>query len=110
MSRLAEGFNRHYGLDVEVQFTPGPPSTEVAAKTILEYQAGRAASVDVLLAPADQTVSVVRAGALEPLDWSWAPNVRNPKSLGGDGVGVETPTRLTAWTPSTPTARRRPCS
>ncbi|HEY7062807.1 MAG TPA: ABC transporter substrate-binding protein [Chloroflexota bacterium] len=97
MSRLTEGFHRHYGLDLEVQFTPGPPSTEVAAKTILEYQAGRPASVDVLLAPADQTVSVLRAGALEPLDWSWAPNV-NPRALGGDGVGVEVETLLSGIT------------
>src|SRR5262249_42863852 len=47
--RLGEGFNQYYGLNLPVQFTPGPSMPELAAKTVQEYQAGRRASSDILL-------------------------------------------------------------
>jgi len=98
MRRLADGFNKLYGFNVEVAFTPGPPSTEVAAKTVLEHQAGRVTSVDVVLAPADQTISMLRAGALDTIDWGCAPNVRGTKSIAAGGVAVEVETLLSGIT------------
>ena len=40
MPRLAERFNRLYGLNVDVRFTPGPSFPEMAAKVAQEVQAG----------------------------------------------------------------------
>src|SRR2546423_2868970 len=49
VARLAEGFNRAYGLNVDVQFTIGLSFPEMAAKIVQEYQAGRRATTDILL-------------------------------------------------------------
>src|SRR5262249_41231597 len=42
--RLAEGYNRAYGLNVDVRFTIGLSFPEMAAKVAQEYQGGRRAS------------------------------------------------------------------
>src|SRR5690349_18146960 len=47
MAKLAAGFNRTYGLNLDVRFTPGPAMPEMGSKITQEYQAGRAASSDV---------------------------------------------------------------
>src|SRR5262249_47245255 len=49
--RMAAQFNSRYGLNTNVQFTPGPAMPEVANKVVQEYQAGRRATVDVYLGP-----------------------------------------------------------
>src|SRR5262249_33557245 len=48
--RLADGFNRAYGLNVNVQFTLGPSMPEMAIKLLQEYNANRRASTDLFLA------------------------------------------------------------
>src|SRR5262245_47188722 len=64
MRRIAEGANRLYGPNTTVQFTPGPESTEQAARMIREYQAGRTAMTDLFSTPADQTSALIRGDAL----------------------------------------------
>jgi iron(III) transport system substrate-binding protein len=89
VARLAEGFNRAYGLNLDVRFTPGPSMPSMAARLADEYTAGRAAASDVLLGYAEHVLILMKAGALEPEDWaSWAPNVRDPRSVEAEGRAV----------------------
>ncbi|HEY7065608.1 MAG TPA: ABC transporter substrate-binding protein [Chloroflexota bacterium] len=89
IQRLAAGFNKLYGLDVQVQFTPGPAMGVVASKVLQEYQAGQTASTDLLIGYPGQIAPVAQADVLEPVDWtSWAPNVRDPALASPDGRAV----------------------
>ena len=95
LRRLAEGFNRHYGLQLDVQFTPGPSMPEMAQRIAQEAVAGRPASSDVLPGYAVHMAVAVAANALEPVDWqSWAENVRRAEQVvaGGAAVTFETST------------------
>jgi iron(III) transport system substrate-binding protein len=97
--RLAERFNRHYGLNVDVRFTIGPSFPEMAAKVIQEQQANRRASTDTYIGSDSTVAGLLRAGALEPVDWAaWAPNVRNPALVTGNGEAVTFQTWLTGIT------------
>jgi ABC-type Fe3+ transport system substrate-binding protein len=92
--RLAEGFNRTYGLTLNIQFTPGPAMPEMAGRIAQEYQAGRPASTDVFIGTEAHIPSLMQVDALEPVDWpAWAPNLRNPELLAPNGVAVEVATR-----------------
>jgi iron(III) transport system substrate-binding protein len=87
--RLAERFNRHYGLNVEVRFTIGSSFPEMAAKIIQEHQANRRSTTDVYIGSDNTVAGLLRAGALEPVDWAvWAPNVHNPALVTGNGEAV----------------------
>jgi iron(III) transport system substrate-binding protein len=87
--RLAEGFNRTYGLNVDVRFTPGPAMPEVASKVVQEYQAGRPASTDIVVGYANHVYSLIQADAAAPIDWaSWAPNVQDPRLVAPGGGAV----------------------
>jgi ABC-type Fe3+ transport system substrate-binding protein len=87
--RLADGFNRHYGLNLRVEYTPGPDHAQMSARIAQEYQAGRPASSDIFLG-ADSTIAVLlRADALAPVDWlSWATHIGSPEQVAPNGVGV----------------------
>jgi iron(III) transport system substrate-binding protein len=96
VTRLAERFNRHYGLNVDVRFTMGASFPEIAAKLIQEQQANRRATTDVYIGSDNSVAGLLRAGALEPADWTaWAPNVRNPALVTGNGEAVTFQTWLT---------------
>ncbi|HLH25803.1 MAG TPA: ABC transporter substrate-binding protein [Chloroflexota bacterium] len=97
--RWADGFNRRYGLNVDVRFTPGPSMPEVAAKIAQENQAGRPASSDVLIGSEAHIVSMIQADALLPVDWaSWAPNIQDPRLIAPGGVAVQLASRVVGIT------------
>ncbi|HZS03009.1 MAG TPA: ABC transporter substrate-binding protein [Chloroflexota bacterium] len=100
--RLADGFNHAYGLDVRVQFTPGPSMPAVGAKIAQEYQAGRPASSDVFIGSESHLTAMLEADALEPIDWaSWSLNVRDPRLLAPNGVAVKLASRAPGITYNT---------
>jgi ABC-type Fe3+ transport system substrate-binding protein len=87
--RWAEGFNKLYGLNLRVDFTPGPAMPQVAARVLQEQQSGRAASTDLYLGVESHVAAMIAADALEPSDWlTWAPNVREPQMVAPGGVAV----------------------
>jgi iron(III) transport system substrate-binding protein len=87
--KLAEGFNRAYGLNLQVQYTPGPSMSEMLTKTTQEFQSNRRSSTDVQVGFGLHVASLMRTGALLAVDWtSWAPNVRQRELLAPDGVAV----------------------
>jgi len=89
-AHLASGFNRLYGLNVNVQFTPGLNMAEMAPRLVQEQQAGRPATTDVYIGPARPLVTLMDADAVEPVDWaSWASNIHDSRMLAPNGVGVE---------------------
>lgn len=88
--RLAAGFNRLYGLNVNVQFTPGPNMVEMGGRLAQEYQANRTASTDVYVGPARAIGSLLQADALTSVDWmAWAPNIQNASLVASGGGAVE---------------------
>src|SRR5262249_48246598 len=93
--RLADGFNRHYGLNLNVQFTPGPSMPQMVARVGQEVQAGRPTSTDLVVAYASSMLVAVQAGALEAVTWtSWAPNIQAPQLVAPAGVAVTYQTSL----------------
>ncbi len=87
--RLAEGFNRYYGLHIDVRFTPGPTMSAVAGTVAQETQAGRRATTDVYVGYDRHIATLSRLGALLAEDWaSWAPNIRDPALVAPGGVAV----------------------
>jgi ABC-type Fe3+ transport system substrate-binding protein len=95
MRRLADGLNKAYGLNLSLQWTPGPPFAELAAKLIQEHQAGRPATSDVFLGAEQTIAALLEADALLPVDWaSWAPHVQDARLIAPDGVAVELDSRV----------------
>ncbi|HLH24261.1 MAG TPA: ABC transporter substrate-binding protein [Chloroflexota bacterium] len=102
LQRLTDGYNRAYGLDAKVQFTPNPNMPEIANKLVQEYHAGRPASTDLFIGTESHVMQLMRADALLPVDWqSWAPNVQNPSLIAPRGVAVELVTRTPGMTYNT---------
>jgi iron(III) transport system substrate-binding protein len=90
LRRHAVAFNRLYGLDLEVRFTPGPSMTQSALRLVQEHETGRTASTDIFVGYGDHMLTAMRGNALEAVDWaSWAPNVRDPRSVAAGGAAVE---------------------
>jgi len=90
VDRYVKGFNALHGLNINVQFTPGPSVPDMVAKIIQEAQAGHPASSDVIIGGPDQLLSMSAASALRQVDWTaWAPNIQNPKLVTLDGGAVE---------------------
>jgi len=88
--RLAAAFNARYGLNLNVQFTPGPAMPEVANRIVQEYKAQRRASTDVYLGPETAIRALIKGDALEPVDWlSWAPHVQDPRLITPGNFAVE---------------------
>lgn len=85
---MADGFNKAYGLNVKVQFTPGPSFQEMGAKVLQEYQTKRQSTTDVLYLSDSAMGPSLQANALVSDNWTdWAANIK-PESVAGDGVGV----------------------
>src|SRR5712692_4864863 len=63
-------FNRLYGLDVRISFTPGPSMTDMAGRISQEVVAGRKASTDVLLGGEAHVGSLIDLDVLERYDYS----------------------------------------
>jgi iron(III) transport system substrate-binding protein len=100
--RLAAGFNKAYGLNLNVQWSAGLSMPQMASRITQEYQAGRPAASDVTLGSETHVVGMIRADALTPVDWaSWAPHLRDPRLLAPNGQAVELATRTPGITYNT---------
>lgn len=63
-------FNRMYGMNMRVHFTPGPSMTEMAGKVSLEVTAGQKPSTDILLGTESHYGDLVNRNVLEPYDYT----------------------------------------
>jgi ABC-type Fe3+ transport system substrate-binding protein len=89
IQKLAAGFNRAYGLNVKVQFTPGGSMPDMSSKMISELQTKRPATSDVTIGYAVHMAADLQNGALEPVQWqSWAPNIQNAAVIAANGAAI----------------------
>jgi ABC-type Fe3+ transport system substrate-binding protein len=68
--RFGALFNRMYGVNVRVIFTPGPSMTDMAGKVTQELAAGRKASTDVLLGSEQHYGVLLNREVLEEYDYT----------------------------------------
>jgi ABC-type Fe3+ transport system substrate-binding protein len=95
-TRLVEGLNRRYGLNLEVRFTPGQSFPEMASRIAQEYQAGRRSTTDVYIGSDHHMNGLMANGVLEAVDWgAWSLNVRDPALMGPQGMAVT----FESWVP-----------
>ncbi len=88
-SGLGAAFNKYYGLDLDVRFTPGPPMPNVVAQVVQQYQAHKPAVTDVIVGYANHMMDLIAANAGEKVDWkSWAPNLQHPDLVSPESVAV----------------------
>lgn len=74
--RFEAGFNKHYGLSVKFDFTPGLSFPALANKLGEEHAAGHKAFTDIALAGIGQTSFYTSRDILLPVDWaSLAPHI-----------------------------------
>jgi iron(III) transport system substrate-binding protein len=88
-SGLAAAFNKYYGFNIDVRFTPGPPMPNVVAQVVQQYQAKHAAVTDVIIGYANHMMDLIAGNAGEKVDWKgWAPNLRAPGLVSPESVAV----------------------
>jgi ABC-type Fe3+ transport system substrate-binding protein len=92
--QYADAFNRLYGLDLKIQFTPAESMPAMGAKIAQEVQAGRPASSDVFLGTAENVRDIMSTGALQAVDWSWAPNLKDASLIEPGNIAVNAVTLL----------------
>ncbi|HLG73295.1 MAG TPA: ABC transporter substrate-binding protein [Chloroflexota bacterium] len=96
--KIADAFNKHYGLHLKVQFTPGPNFQEMGAKVTQEYQTQHPATSDVLNMSDSSMVPLIQAGALFQENWTdWAENIK-AESVAPQGQGVTVQTYIAGIT------------
>jgi ABC-type Fe3+ transport system substrate-binding protein len=89
MTPLIDGFNKYYGLNLDVRFTPGPPMPNMVAAVIQQYQAHHAAETDVIIGYANHMFDLIKADAIQKADWqAWAPNLKKTGLVSPEGEAV----------------------
>ncbi|HLH25001.1 MAG TPA: extracellular solute-binding protein [Chloroflexota bacterium] len=69
LPQIQQAFNQRYGLNVRIQRTVGPTMPQLAALLGQEVQAGKKPQTDLFLGSDIHISTLLRAGALEPIDW-----------------------------------------
>ena len=113
LRRQTDGFNKAYGLNLKVAFTPGPTQSEMTASVSQAVQAGKPAPTDIFLGDETQILALMKANALESVLWTtWAPNIRDPRLTTPGGTAVQVQTRMPGLTyrPGSPATRSRTAS
>lgn len=86
---LIRGFEKYYGLDIDVRFTPGPPMPNVAASVVQDYQTHHPAITDVFIGYANHMMTVIDAKAVRYPRWKdWAPNLQRQGLVSPEGAAV----------------------
>lgn len=89
MTPLIDGFNKYYGFNLDVRFTPGPPMPNMVAAVVQQYQAHHAAATDVIIGYANHMFDLINANAIEKGDWQdWAPNLKAAGLVSPEGEAV----------------------
>src|SRR5690349_8973494 len=86
-AKLAQdGIKRMFGVDLAVEWVPGPAFAPLAAALYQEKQAGQPASGDVYIATAIQITPYLERGLFSPVDWiKLAPARIKPDYVEGGG-------------------------
>lgn len=84
--KVAEaGIKTMFGVDIDIQWVPGPPFAPLAAALYQEKQAGQPASGEVYVATAVQIVPYLARGLFKQVDWAKLyPERIRPEMVEGD--------------------------
>ena len=82
-------FNKMYGANIRVNFTPGPSMTDMAGKVTQEAAAGRKASTDVLLGTESHYSALLNRNVLEEYDYTKLSPRITKEVVGYRNMGVE---------------------
>ena len=94
-AQYAQAFNKVYGLNLQIQFTPAQSMPAMGAKIAQEVQANRPASTDVFLGTAENVRDIMSVNALQPVDWtSWAPNIKDAALVEPGNIAVNVATLI----------------
>ena len=75
---LQDGINSTYGINIKVNYTPGPSMPRMAGRTIQEAKAGRKASSDVFLGVEVNLPNMLKAKVLRSVPWSdYFPSIKS---------------------------------
>lgn len=79
------GIKKMFGVDIDIQWVPGPPFAPLAAALYQEKQAGQPASGEVYVATAVQIVPYLNRGLFKQVDWAKLyPERIKPEMVEGD--------------------------
>jgi len=67
---IQNAVNKAYGIDITINYTPGPSMPQVGSRILLEEQAGRKASTDLYVGAETNLPPLMLAHALIPVPWS----------------------------------------
>jgi ABC-type Fe3+ transport system substrate-binding protein len=103
------GIKKMFGVDIDIQWVPGPPFAPLAAALYQEKQAGQPASGEVYVATAVQIVPYLTRGLFMQVDWAKLyPERITPEMVEGDmralrymtGLpGINYNVKVAAWVP-----------
>lgn len=100
--QIVDGMNQTYGLNLKLQFTPGPSMPDMAANVGQAYQANQKAASDVVIGLEVHMLTLLNDDALIPEDWqAWSPTINDPRLVGPNGVAVPIATLIPGITYNT---------
>jgi ABC-type Fe3+ transport system substrate-binding protein len=70
LREVKAGIKTKFGVDIDIQFTPGPSMGVVGNKIMTEFNAGQPASTDVWTAAAPQVVPTLGADMFRKVEWA----------------------------------------
>ena len=104
-----EGMKKMFGLDLSVEWVPGPAFAPLAAALYQEKQAGQAASGDVYVGTPIQITPYLERGLFQAVDWvKLMPGRIAPELVEGDGKalrfmtflpGINYNVKVATWVP-----------
>jgi len=104
-----DGIKRMFGVDLTVEWVPGPAFAPLAAALFQERQGGQPASGDVYVATAIQITPYLARGLFQAVDWvTLMPSRIKPDYVEGDGralrfmtflPGINYNVKAAAWVP-----------
>ena len=84
-----DGINKAYGINIKINYTPGPSMPRMASRLIQEYKAGRKASTDLYIGVEVSVPGMIKAGALRSVPWSDHFPYITPAMQVKNGYGVQ---------------------
>lgn len=103
------GIKKMFGVDLDVQWVPGPAFAPLAAALYQEKQAGQPASGDVYVATPIQITPYLTRGLFQKVDWlKLMPDRIKPELIEGDGTslrfmtflpGINYNVKVATWVP-----------
>jgi ABC-type Fe3+ transport system substrate-binding protein len=104
-----DGIKKMFGVDLVVEWVPGPAFAPLAAALFQEKQAGQPASSDVFIATAIQITPYLDRGLYQPIEWvKLLPDRIRPELIEGDGralrfmtflPGINYNVKVASWVP-----------